>query len=230
MDWQYTNDRKVQLQRCTPHSSRWCCLHESWRCCPRVSWQCNSVVCQVLANAVHIHVDLVPICSKICEVLAVQPARAPAVPPARATLSMQLWQCFPHVPRRCHLHASQRCLAGKRFSPISGTASCRCSDGVSHTRRDVASPASVTVPLDCIDRGTKPWWWAHSGTAAYAQSSRFHVSIAILTSDGGLKLLLELLHSASLVLPSLLAVLSVMTASHAHVAAVLPANISDLSR
>ena len=43
-----------------------------------------------------------------------------------------------------------------------------------------------------------------------------HVSIAILASDGGLKLLVELLHSA--------------TAFHAHVAAVLPANISDLSR
>ena len=125
MDWQYPYDRTVQLQRCTPHSSRWCCSHISWRCCPRVSWQCNSVVCQVLANAVHIHVDLVPICSKICEVLAVQPARA--------TLSMQLARVST-LPRQQEF-----------TSPISGTASRRCSDGVSHTRLDVASPACATV-------------------------------------------------------------------------------------
>ena len=71
---------------------------------------------------------------------------------------------------------------------------------------------------------------AHFGTAAIVQSGRVHVSIATLASDGGSKLLVELLHSASLLLPSLLAVLIVMTASHAHVAAVLPANISHLSR
>ena len=75
------------------------------------------------------------------------------------------WRCNPHAPGSATLtrlpfpcssgsafrtcpdgatHASQRCLADKRFSPISSTASHRCSDGVSHTRRDVASPASVS--------------------------------------------------------------------------------------
>ena len=68
------------------------------------------------------------------------------------------------------------------------------------------------------------------GAAAIVQSGRVHVSIAIPASDGGLKLLVELPHSASLLLPSLLAALSVITAFHTHVVAVLPANISDLSR
>ena len=120
--------------------------------------------------------------------------------PHAPSLSMQLWQCSPNVPRRCPARV-QRCLAGKRL-----------------------------CPLDCIDRGTRPSTKAHYDTAAYAQSGRVYVSIAIPGSDGGLKLLVELPFSASLLLPSLLAVLSVMTAFHAHVAAVLPANISDLSR
>ena len=72
--------------------------------------------------------------------------------------------------------------------------------------------------------------WAHSGAAAIVQSGRVHVSIAILASDGGLKLLDALPYSASFLLPSLLAALSVITAFHAHVVAVLPANISGLSR
>ena len=100
-----------------------------------------------------------------------------------------------------------------------GTAPRRCSDGVLHAS-DVASPARVS----------RPWWWAHSGAAAIVQSGRVHVSIAILASDGGLKLLVELPYSASLLLPSLLSALSVITAFHAHVVAVLPANISGLSR
>ena len=118
-----------------------------------------------------------------------QPARAQAVLPARVTISMPL-------------------LA-------SGSASRTCSDGVSHTCPDVASPASVTV-RSIIDRGTRPC--AHSGTAAIVQLGRVQVSIASLASDGGSKLLVELHHSASLLLPSLLAVLSVTTASHEHVA------------
>ena len=56
--------------------------------------------------------------------------------------SVRFWRCNPHAPRRCHQHApsfpcSSLC--------ISGSASRTCSDGVSHTRPDVASPASVTV-------------------------------------------------------------------------------------
>ena len=54
------------------------------------------------------------------------------------------WRCNPHAPGGA-THASQRCFASKRFSPIPGIASRRCSDGVSHTRRDVASPTSVIV-------------------------------------------------------------------------------------
>ena len=91
---------------------------------------------------------------------------------------------------------------------------------VSHTRRDVASSASVS----------RPWWWASSGTAAIVQSGRAHVSIAILATDGGLKLFVELPPAASLLPPSLLAAFSVITAFHTHVVVVLPANITGLSR
>ena len=135
----------------------------------------------------------------------------------RHPYSLQLRQSSPHVPGRC-LACVQSCLAGKRFSPVLALLR-RCSDGVSHAS-DVASPASVS----------KPWWWAHSGTAAIVQSGRVHVSIATLASDGGLKLFVELHHAALMLLPSLLAALSVIAAFHAHVVAVLPANISGLSR
>ena len=136
---------------------------------PRVSWQCNSVVCQVLANAVHIHVDLVPICSKICEVLAVRPARIPAVPPFPCGSGSAL-----RSPNGV-THASQRCLAGKRFSPISNTASCKCPNGVSQTRRDVCSPASVSV--QSIASWTPalvvgPLW--HCCDRSVKQNSRLH--------------------------------------------------------
>ena len=143
------------------------------------------------------------------------------------------WRCHPHSPggatRTRHpfpaalavLSVRARTLPRRQASLSSfGTASRRCSDGVSHTRRDVASPASVS----------RPWWWAHSGAAAIVQSGRVYVSIAILASDGGLKLIVELPPSASLLLPSLLVALSVMTAFHAQGVAVLPAKISGLSR
>ena len=62
------------------------------------------------------------------------------VPPARAS----------------HFHAASAVLSASALT-------------VSHTRRDDASPASVS----------RPWWWARSGTAAIVQSGRAHVSIAI---------------------------------------------------
>ena len=159
MDWQYTNDRSVQLEWGYPHSSRRCRLAVP----PALALTLPSARPQ--AVLVHSRVDLV---------LAVQPARA--------TLSMQVWQCFPHVPRRCLAHV-QRCLTGKRFSPVLALLLAGALT-VSHTRHDVDSPASVS----------RPWWWAHCGAAAIVQSSRVHVSIAILASDGGLKLLVELHH------------------------------------
>ena len=160
---------------------------------------------------------------------------------------ISFWRCNPHAPWRCHPHAPPfPCSSGSAFRTcpervstlprrqvfLSGLWHCFSkvlSDGVSHASRRCLARKRL-CPLDCIDRGIRPWWKAHSGTAAYAQSGRVHVFIAILASDGGLKLLVELPHSALLLLPSLLAILSVTTAFHAHVAAVLPANISGLSR
>ena len=128
MDWQYTNDRTVQLRWCYPHS---------------------------------FHVFL-----------AVQPARAWRCHPHAPPISMQLRQCSPHVPPGRCLTCVQRCLGGKRFSPISALLPAGALT-VSHTRRDDASPASVS----------RPWWWARSGTAAIVQSGTAHVSIAIPASD-----------------------------------------------
>ena len=85
------------------------------------------------------------------------------------------------------------------FPCSSGSAPRTCPDDASHAS-NVASPASVS----------RPWWWAHSGTAAIVQSGRVHVSIAILASDGGLKQFVELPRPASLLLPSLLAAFSVI--------------------
>ena len=150
---------------------------------------------------------------------------------------ISFWRCNPHAPggatrtrhpfpcsfgsalRTCPgrcLACVQRCLAGKRFSPVSALLPAGALT-VSHTLRDDASPASVS----------RPWWWARSGTAAIVQSGRAHVSIAIRASDGGLKLFVELPHSALPLHPSLLAASS--TAFHTHVVAVLPANISGLN-
>ena len=182
MDWQYTNDRTVQLRWCFPHSSR-------------------------------------------CRYLAVLPALVQTTPSGGATrsgsdavtcvLPVLFWRCNPHAPggatrtrlpfprssgsasrtcpRRC-LACVQCCLAGKRFSPVSALLPAGTLT-VSHTRRDVASPASIS----------RPCWWARSGTAALVQSGRAHVFIAIPASDGGLKLFVELPPAALLLLPSLLA-------------------------
>ena len=117
--------RMVQLQRCNPDSSKWCYPHASWRCCPRVSWQCNSVVCQILANAVHIHV----------------------VSFRSDPRSVRFWRCNPHAPP---------------FPCSSGSAFCTCPDGATHASQRCLPGKR---PLDCIDRGTRPWWWTHSGAA-----------------------------------------------------------------
>ena len=159
MDWQYTNDRTVQLQWGYPHSSR-CRFLVVLRALVQTMLpggvtrtRSDAAICASPSGAARMsHGVATPLSAKFFEtMLSTLGSRSggatrtrPAVPPVRATLSMQLWQCSLHVPRRC-LARVQRCLAGKRFSPAFGTASCRCSDGVSHTRRDVASPTSVTV-------------------------------------------------------------------------------------
>ena len=92
--------------------------------------------------------------------LAVPPALALTLPSARlqavlpaCPLALQLCclpsslkQCCP-LPRGSGSGSALRTYpdGALRFSPISDTASGRCSDGVSHTRRDVASPASVSI-------------------------------------------------------------------------------------
>ena len=106
-----------------------------------------------------------------------QPARAWRCHPHAPPISMQLRQCSPARAPDDASHASNVALAGKRFSPVSALLPAGALT-VSHTRRDDASPASVS----------RPWWWARSGTAAIVQSGRAHVSIAIPASDGGLKL------------------------------------------
>ena len=229
VDWQYTNDRTVQLQWCCPHSSRCCflavlpALVQTMLSGGATRTRSDAATCVLPSDAARMSLGVAtPLSAKFVETMLSTPAR------------ISLWQCNPHAPggatRTRHPFPCSsgsalctcpgRCLACvQAFLSSFGIASRRCSDGVSHAS-DVASPASVS----------RPWWWAHSGAAAIVQSGRVHVSIAILASDGGLKLLVELPHSASLLLPSLLAALSVITAFHAHVVAVLPANISGLSR
>ena len=137
--------------------------------------------------------------------------------PGGATRTRLPFPCsFGSAPRTCPgrcLACVQRCLAGKRFSPVSALLPAGALT-VSHTRRDDASPASVS----------KPWWWA-------ALSLLRSFSQAELTSPSpsrGLTLFVELPLAALPLHPSLLAASS--TAFHTHVVAVLPANISGLSR
>ena len=113
----------------------------------------------------------------------------------------------------------QRCLAGKRFSPVSALLPARALT-VSHTRRDDASPTSVS----------KPRWWARSGAAAIVQVSTTHVSIAIPASEGGLKLFVELSLAVFPLHPSLLAVSSVVNGIPHSCCCGATANISGLSR
>ena len=208
MDWQYTNDWTVQPQWGYPHSSRCCFLActRSRHCSllgGATRTRSNEATCVLPSDAARMSLGVaIPLSAKFFEtmlstprvdlVLAVQPARAWRCLPHAPPFSMQLWQC-----------------------------SCTCPDDASHAS-NVASPASVSlqfwqcslhVPERCLARvmtlprrqaSPRPWWWPHSGAAAIYLSSRVYVSIAILASDGGLKLLVELLPSASLLLPSLL--------------------------
>ena len=94
-------------------------------------------------------------------------------------------------------------------------------------RLNVASPASVTV--HSIASIVEPGLCGGPTLALLRTLSRAEfVSIAIPASDGGLKLFVELPLAALPLHLSLLAASS--TAFHTHAAAVLPANISDLSR
>ena len=155
--------------------------------------------------------------SKLFETMLSSPAWIswlcnPHAPP----ISMQLRHCSPHVPQTM---PRMRPTLPRRQASLSsfGTAPRRCSDGVSHAS-DVASPASVS----------RPWWWARSGTAAIVQAELTSPS-PFLASDGGLKQFVELPHA--IVAASLIACRFQRHQRHStHVVAVLPANISGLSR
>ena len=219
MDWQYTNDRTVQLQWGFPHSSR----------------------CRFLA-VLSAHVQTMPSGDATRSGSDAATCVLPTLPACLLALSskffqtilstpawISFWRCNPHAPggatrtrdpfpcssgsapRTCPgrcLACVQRCLAGKRFSPVLALLHAGVLT-VSHTRHDVASPASVSVHsiASIVEPGRGG---AHSGTAAYAQSGRVYVSIAIPASDGGLKLFVKLPLAALLLLPSLLAAFSVI--------------------
>ena len=227
-DWQHTDDKTVQLQ---------CCSHT----------RPGGATHTPPGGAAHVSPDnATPLSANFSPTLSASSRISFRSVPR----SVKFWRCNPPRTRRSHPHAPP-------FPCSSGSAFYTCQDGATRTRHSVASPAHVSLlslalllasalrlshasrrclagerlcPLDCIDRGTRKSTKAHSGATAYAQSGRVHVPIAILASDGGLKLLVELRHSASLLLPSLLDVLSVMKAFHAHVFAVLPANISGFNK
>ena len=159
-------------------------------------------------------------------------ALVPGVPggATRTRSDNAVWRCHPHSLRRSDLPSGAARMSLEtmlsthvdfvlavqparawRCHPHAPPISMQlrqCSPHVLRTmprmRRDDASRASVS----------RPWCWARSGTAAIVQSGRAHVSIAIPASDGGLKLFVELL----------------LAAFHTRVVAVLPANISGLSR
>ena len=150
-----------------------------------------------------------------------------AVPPARATLFLAAPAVL-SARARTMPRTRPTLPPGHAFLSSFGTAPRRCSDGASHTRRDVASPTSVTVHsiASIVEPG-----FGGGPTLALLRTSQ-----AEFTSPSPSWRLMEdrscslSFLTASLLLPSLLAVFSVMTAFHAHVAAVLPANVTDLSR
>ena len=140
VDWQYTNDRTVQLHRGYPHSSRCRFLAVLPAIVQTVlpggatHTRSDAAICASPSGTARVSLGTAtPLSAKFFETMLSSPAWIlfwrcnPHAPP----FSMQLWQCPPHVPRRC-LARVQRCLAGKRFSPAFGTASCRFVDGVSH--------------------------------------------------------------------------------------------------
>ena len=235
VDWQYTNDRTVQLQWCCPHTSRCCflavlpALVQTMLSGGATRTRSDAATCVLPCDAARMSLGVAtPLSAKFFETMLSTLAwisfrRCNPQAPGGATRTRHPFPCSSgSAPRTCPgrcLACVQCCLAGKRFSPVLALLLAGALT-VSHTR--------LTLPRR--QAFSRPWWWAHSGAAAIVQSGRVHVSIAILASDGGLKLLVELPHSASLLLPSLLAALSVITAFHAHVVAVLPANISGLCR
>ena len=89
-----------------------------------------------------------------------------AVQPTRA------WRCHPDAPP-FSLAAPAVLSARARTMPL-------------------MRPMTLPIAGKRLCRGTRPSTKAHSGAAAIVQSGRVHVSIAILASDGGLKLLVEL--------------------------------------
>ena len=119
----YTNERTAQLQRCTP--VQMVLLARLLAVLP---------ACLLRNNAVHIRVDLV---------LAVQPASVPPFPCSSGSAS--------HTSRRCHPLASQRCLAGKRYSPF---------DRVDRASRPWARPRDQWSNVSKVRLHRQPgvWW------------------------------------------------------------------------
>ena len=121
------------------------------------------------------------------------------MPPARASHFHAAPAVLPErAPDDVSLASNVASLASVS-SPVSALLPASALTG-SHTRRDVASPATVSTP----------WWWARSCAAAIVQSSRALISIAIPASDGGLKLFVELPLPALPLHPSVLAASSVV--------------------
>ena len=191
MDWQYTNDRTVELQRGYPHSSRYrflAVLPAPALTLPSARPQARLPACLLALQLRCLSSSLKRCCphprgsrSDLSQDLGGS-GGATRTRRGGATRTRLPFPCSSGSALRTYpdgaTHASQRCLASKRFSPVS-----------------VHSIASIVEP----GRPPRP-------TLAWRCCDR-SVTIAILASDGGLKLLVELPHSASLLLPSLLAVL-----------------------
>ena len=93
VDWQYTNDKTVQLQWGYPHSSRRCCLAVP----PALALTLPSARPQAVPLGI-----ATPLSGKFFETMLSTPAWISfwRCNPHAPSLSMQLWQCSPHVRRR----------------------------------------------------------------------------------------------------------------------------------
>ena len=230
VDWQYTNVKTVQLQWGHPHSSRCCflavlpALVQTMLSGGVTRTRSDAAICASPSGDARMSLGVAtPLSAKFFEIMLSTPAW------------ILFWRCHPHAPpfpsssgRALRTHASNvasRASVSLRFLALLLAGALT----VFLTRRDVAFPTSVTVHsiASIVEPGLEG-----GPTLALLRTlsqAEFTSPFAILASDGGSKLLVELPHSASLLLPSLLAVVC-HDAFHAHVAAVLPANIADLSR
>ena len=155
MDWQYTNDRTVQLQWGFPHSSRCRFLAVLPA---HVQTMPSGGATRTGSDAATCVLPMLPACllalsSKFFETMLSTPTwisfwRCNSHAPGGATSTRHPFPCSSgSAPRTCPgrcLACVQRCLAGKRFSPVLALLLAGALT-VSHTRHDVASPASVSV-------------------------------------------------------------------------------------